>query len=362
MLLLKEIYDNLTYNLINYIDSFGTFNSAFIYKSFKPLSNFGLVYEYINYTGGNLNFLGFNNFKSNSLNYTVSTTLNYGFLDIILNNVYSDSNSYKYVVLENSSYTLGFKPLIMSVLVQLIKVYIFICLAVFTLFKLSFFKPLETFVNKVSLESEQNLFCFEDFTIIMGVYFVYIINFSSVYIPVASMHTLFFQAIKFTSMLLCILIAFLPTYFVWSAGIYVFYYIKGSSNDTNLVVGALNDFMGLLSTVLRYFVQSVRWVLFFLCYYALQLFFYEVKLSDSSNNAVNFFNTNSMATFSSFNSNSFMYLVYVMFRVWFELMDFFFVTLVQLSAFIVVLFWLLGFLFSTVLPNIFENSNFQNKI
>lgn len=233
--------------------------------------------------------------------------------------------------------------------------------AVLILYRGSFFKPLVSLLNRVFFEAEQNIICLEDFMVIVSMYLSYTLYFGSIYIPVSVTSVFMFRFCKLIMFLFIAIVLAVPVYFIIQSGAMVFYYIKGSSNDNSIYVSAMNDTMGLVSTILRYSVQSIRWFLFFLFYFALQLFMYEIKyvlvFSDSFDCFINQYPT----LLGGFNSNLGVYLVYAVVRVWFEIVDFIFVTVVQLSAFIVVLFWLLGFLFSTKLPSMFESSYMYNR-
>jgi hypothetical protein len=209
--------------------------------------------------------------------------------------------------------------------------------SIFFLKKKKVFKPFAVLLKKVQWEAEQNLMTVEDFYIVLLFYVFYLVNFGSLFVHQLQISYIFFFFSKLICFFFSILVMLLPIFFFKKTGIFMFFYIKGVSNDNNLYVSAVNDMMGKLSVVLRYSVQSIRWFLFFLFFFIFQIFLYEIKYFYMFDSVLSN-GTQFSYTIGGLNINIFIYILQTLFRVIFELVDFFFVMAVQLSAFIVVLF------------------------
>lgn len=350
-------YTNVLSSLIYYINDGILGSIIFTYKSFIPLKAQIVFLSYYDALLNNVLLLKMNEYflyKNDYSSMLVSKDCSLT-LDIILNSTYNNTMGYTYLTMSNSIFFIKFFFFFSNYIVSLLSIFSIFIIFFFMNYKKKIFNPFIILFRKVIWETEQNLVSLEDFFIILSFYIAYVLHFGSLFIPIVKTASYFFKINKFLVIFFSILVGLLPLYFTIKAGTFIFYYIKGVSNDNNIYVSSMNDTMGLLSTLLRYIVQSVRWVLFFLFFFALQIFLYEINYSFIINDSFANGSQNSLSLFGGFNNNLFIYLSYVLFRVIFELLDFLFVAVVQLSAFLVVLFWLLGFLFSSQLPSIFES-------
>ena len=313
-----------------------------------------------------MDFIEINKYSLYKNNYITEIPVAQGkVLDIICSYTYGTNVSSAAVSLKQSS----FFDSLYFVFFNHIVVFLFLFVLFFIVFSITYnrkvFKPFVVFFRKVVWESEQNLISLEDFFIVLSFYIAYVIHFGSLFIPVMKLAVFFYKVNKYLVYFFSVLVGFLPLYFTYQASIFIFYYLKGVSNDRNMYVMSVNDVMGKLSSLLRYLVQSIRWFLFFLFLFAFHIFLYEIKhtsfaIYTFSLNTVNTCDPN-YTIFTGFNNNIIVYCMYTAFRVYLELLDFIFVAVVQLSAFLIVLFWLLGFLFSNQIPSIFEFFFYEYK-
>lgn len=349
------LYDNAIFHVLCYLDNniFGSI--IYTYKNFIPLNTRTYIGDYCTILYSYIDFFEIDMYVLYKNNYCVEIPNSHKqLIGILYKDVYPTNIMFSYTNihinnLQNTTFTLFHNHLFPLLFLTLLFSTVFLFM-----YKITLFKPLVVFFRKVIWETEQNLVSLEDFFIILAFYLAYILHFGSIFIPIMKVALFFFKFTKCLIFCFSAIVSFLPIYFIWQTGVFIFYYIKGSSNDNNVFVAALNDTMGLLSTLLRYLVQAIRWFLFFLFYFLLQLFLYEIKyiliFTDSYANGYQ----SNFGVFGGFDTNILVYVIYVVARILFEILDFVFVAVVQLSAFLVVLFWLLGFLFSNTIPSIFE--------
>lgn len=128
--------------------------------------------------------------------------------------MFNDNNSFSFICLSKNSYSFKLMSTGIVLLSGFIKLYLFFMFIVFVFFRNSFFIPVISFLYRLDLESEQNLFSVADMSILMGVYFIYLLNFGSTFIALGTSNLFFFKTLKFTIMIFSSVIIFLPTYFL----------------------------------------------------------------------------------------------------------------------------------------------------
>ena len=201
-----------------------------------------------------------------------------------------------------------------------------------------FFKKLNGWQYKETLSYQDSIFFL--FFFLFGIFNIFFYSFK----VLNSFGFGYFLIIVNIFFLLSIIVQ-IPVFFFINNGIFIITNIKGSLKRENLFIVLIEDSSSVLTYLIRYFLQSIRWLLVLTSSFLINENFYET---------FSIFNLFSNVSNSIYDSFTFKQMLVSLVKGSLEYLDLLFMISVQLGIFCVLLFWLLSFLFSTNIKNIFE--------
>ena len=141
----------------------------------------------------------------------------------------------------------------------------------------------------------------------------------------------------------------LPLIFVLNIAIFFLLAVKGFSKKNKTFKVLVEDFFSVTTFYFRYLLQNIRWLLMSVPLFMLSEFIFGFRLKKTF-----YFSQEIKCSTTCFNKLSTVLSKSVQTVI--ELLDFFFMHIVQISAFVVLNFWLFSFIFSTTLKNFYEKN------
>lgn len=203
------------------------------------------------------------------------------------------------------------------------------------------FKHMYNFIifSKIFSILEQDIFNLDDFNLIFFFLFGTFITFLIMFFKSINLTNLLSYVIHYSFCYFLLSAIILPISLMFTYGLKFLLILKGSIKKPSILNNILEDSISILTFFIRFSLQIARWALIIITFFLLHEFYYETKINSSE--------------FINYNYNFFNYFI-LLIRNSLEFIDVLFIFSVQIIAFFSVLFWLLGFLFSTSISSIFE--------